>query len=115
MAPLISARRSLSFIAVAVVFAMQAVVSLNSGSGPFAQWSNTALLMVPAIYWLLVSRPGPSLAATGVMAVFLVASTFLGGAGFVAAFWVGLPLASIAGWAVARHVERNSHVLRDDA
>lgn len=95
--------RKLPLTAVAVVLACQSLVAVLSGeAGPFALWPNTLLLLVPSIVWLPASTPNPSLAATGVMAVFLVVANMFGGAGYIAAFYLGLPLAAVAAWLVAR-------------
>ena len=100
MEPIDSNPRPLVAVAaVALVFIAQSAIAVwLGGVGPFALWSSTLLLLMPAIAWLLMSDTRASIIATGVMALFIAAANVLGPFGYIAAFWVGLPVCVVVAW-----------------
>lgn len=92
----------------AVLFAQSLVAVVAAQVGPFELWPATLLLLVPSLAWLVPPRPVASLAATGVTTAFIVIAHMVGGAGYVAAFWIGLPVAALVAWRVARRENRES-------
>jgi hypothetical protein len=95
-------RRTMGLLAITFLFGFQSLVSVQSGLSPFAMWSSTFLLLVPAFLWLVASTSYASLVATCTMALFLVIANWFGGYGYLVAFWLGLPISAIAAWIAAK-------------
>lgn len=106
--------RLLPSAAIAVVLVGQSWFAESSSSAElFVLWSNTLLLLAPAVGWLVPPKPIGSLVATSIMAGFLIFANLFGGAGYVIAFWVGLPVSALAGWfAARRETVASSHAER---
>jgi hypothetical protein len=90
---------------VLLVFVVQSWYGHVFGHGVSDLWSTTLLLLVPSIAWLVARRGRASQVSTGIMAALMFGSNHLGSLmpfGYIASFWVGLPLASLASWYVSK-------------
>jgi hypothetical protein len=99
-------RRALPLLVILLVVVGQALYGQFAGNGrPFFLMWPTLLLLTPALWWLAEGNAKSSIVAAGIMGALMFGSNHLGGllpSGYVAAFWLGLPIATFIAWRVGR-------------
>jgi hypothetical protein len=96
----------LPLLVVLAVFVVQALYGQFAGNGrPLSLMWPTLALLSPALWWLLEGNARSSIVASIIMGSLMFGCNHLGGLlpqGYVAAFWLGLPVTAVVAWRVGR-------------
>jgi hypothetical protein len=99
-------RRALPLLVILLVVVGQALYGQFAGNGrPFFFMWPTLVLLTPALWWLVLGNTKSSIVAAVIMGAIMFGSNHLGvllPSGYVAAFWLGLPVTTFIAWYVGR-------------
>jgi hypothetical protein len=99
-------RRALPLLVIALVDVVQGLYGQFAGNGrPLMLMWPTLALLAPALWWLVEGNARSSVVAAVIMGALMFGSNHLGGllpSAYVAAFWLGLPIATSIAWYVGK-------------
>jgi hypothetical protein len=98
--------RALPLLVILVVIVVQALYGQFAGNGrPLLLMWPTLALLAPALWWLVEGNAKSSIVAAVIMGALMFGSNHLGSllpSGYVAAFWLGLPITTVIAWYVGK-------------